>query len=237
MGKVAPPWGRPWQLPRLAALTSLELAVEHANAALRVPLADLPALEELKLHGRQGAAWWAYSHAGSIEVVPAEATAIAGGGAAAPPSPLRCLELHCDRATIPFAALPALRSAWLEVVGQLEGAASIGDATALDSLCLGPDPAAKDFGTVAQPWVCEALAAAPPSLRSLALCGEWTPQVADAVSQLEQLRVLALYEQEKEPGSCDEAEVWQNFGGPKPWTRSSYAPAAAPARCGQICER
>ena len=68
--------------------------------------------------------------------------------------------------------------------------------------------------------MCEALAAAPPSLRSLALFGEWTPQVADEVSQLEQLRVLALYEQEREPGSGDEAEVWQNFGGPKPWTRS-----------------
>lgn len=165
-------------LPPLAQLrrASLEL---NGGANLRLALPDLPALEELRLGGKDGVA---------VDLSIPGATGPAHAN-------LRRLQLvGLWRARLPdLSALPALASLWLGTQ-QLDGGSTIAATTALTELRLGGDPAAPeraDYG-LSQPWATEVLHCAPGSLRCLHVHGSWGRGSEEALASMRQLRVLAL---------------------------------------------
>lgn len=101
-------------------------------------------------------------------------------------------------AAVDFAALPALTYLELRNVHGLPGATTIAGAASLRHLVLKGYLDADEEGDppLARPWVQELLRHTPPSLRSLQLCGDWPPAVAEVLAGLTQLRVLELADTE-----------------------------------------
>ena len=160
----------PQDVPSLPALTSLRIT---GSARAHVDLSKLPKLEELVFGG--------YGRA------------IVDGAQAGPqPCRLRKLELLTPSSIVNFTHMGALRFAWLQ--DGVEGTANLGAAMALQVLRLGglhvwSPPEDYDLR---QPWALNALRHVPPSLRLLALCGEWGEEEVGAILDMGQLRALSL---------------------------------------------
>jgi hypothetical protein len=161
-------------VPAMADLEALQVIAILNDPAVpvRVCLAGLPSLRSLTLHVRGHAA------------VAADAV----GQLAAPASRLTHVGLTARSLAVDLSLLPALQEIGGLAGDDLQGASSIAAATALSSMRLGP----RYRFLQERPWVEELLRTAPPSLRRLAVVGDWTDQAAEAAGGLTQLTAMAL---------------------------------------------
>lgn len=107
-------------LPRLAAVTALDLELSGGNVTLHMDLSNLPSLQQLQL----------VSFGCSVDVTAGDSEP------GVPASRLKEMDIWAEQAVVDFSAMPALRRVYLDV-DHLEEAASIAAAGALQAVALG----------------------------------------------------------------------------------------------------
>lgn len=168
--------GGPLELPAFSGLISLFFGLQLDGVdLLRLSLDNFPSLVCLEFDGKEA----------RLELAPCR-----------PFMRLRTLKLFCQGAVADFSAMPALEylSAPFE---ELEGASTIGAATALKALHLGERAGLveewEESVHVWQPWVPELLQKAPRSLCKLSICDRISMEAIYCINALDRhIRCLSF---------------------------------------------
>ncbi|GAB4813903.1 hypothetical protein N2152v2_000949 [Parachlorella kessleri] len=163
---LSPDAPEPVQLPLLAHLTSLEIAI-GVGTIIQMEMAKLPVLSRLTLEGQECRV--------ALTACP-------------PAHQLRPLTCRMEHLSADFAALPGLRSAHFDARLQLDQPASIAGATALACLGIRGWRSSGD-----QRAALQLLQSLPPGVSCVCLTGAWPAEVATLLAKLPRLAALELY--------------------------------------------